>query len=188
MSLKHGILGLLNSGPMTGYELDRSFKRSLSFFWQAQTSQIYRELTAMEKKGWLISERVVQEDKPNKKVYSLTETGEEELKKWLATPEADIENALSIRSAFLMRVFFAGETTEEEALVLLRAFREKCLESISANDSVYESIENYGKREVNEKRMKYWELTARFGEIHQKAALEWVEEAISRLEKSNSNS
>ncbi len=42
--LKHGILGLLNYHPMTGYEIMLVFRDSLRFFWSAQTSQIYREL------------------------------------------------------------------------------------------------------------------------------------------------
>ena len=39
MALKQGLLGLLNYGEMTGYELAKAFNDSLSFFWQAQTSQ-----------------------------------------------------------------------------------------------------------------------------------------------------
>jgi len=76
MSLKHGLLGLLNYGSMTGYELDKAFKDSLSFFWQAKNSQIYRELDAMERCGWLTSERVIQNQKPNKRVYSIFFAGE----------------------------------------------------------------------------------------------------------------
>ena len=49
--LKHGILGLLNYGDMTGYEIKDVFEHSLNFFWTAQTSQIYRELQTIEKKG-----------------------------------------------------------------------------------------------------------------------------------------
>ena len=37
MALKQGLLGLLNYGEMTGYELAKAFNDSLSFFWQAQT-------------------------------------------------------------------------------------------------------------------------------------------------------
>ena len=49
--LKHGILGLLNYGDMTGYEIREIFNKSLNFFWQAQSSQIYRELRTLEKNG-----------------------------------------------------------------------------------------------------------------------------------------
>ncbi|MDR0469037.1 MAG: PadR family transcriptional regulator, partial [Peptococcaceae bacterium] len=79
MSLKYGLLGLLNYGTMTGYELDKVFNDSLGFFWQGQTSQIYRELSAMERDGWLKSERVVQQDKPNKKLYIITDDGKRAL-------------------------------------------------------------------------------------------------------------
>ncbi len=46
--LKHGTLGLLNYGNMTGYEIREIFNKSLNFFWQAQSSQIYRELHTLE--------------------------------------------------------------------------------------------------------------------------------------------
>ncbi len=86
MSLKHGMLGLLINGPRSGYDLDRVFKDSLAFFWPAKTSQIYRELDAMERKGWLTSERVIQSEKPNKRVYSITEEGRREFRDWLSEP------------------------------------------------------------------------------------------------------
>ena len=70
--LKHGILGLLNYGDMTGYDIMTVFRDSLSHFWQAQTSQIYRELTVLEKKGWIVSSPVKQDGKPDKNILSIT--------------------------------------------------------------------------------------------------------------------
>lgn len=107
MSLKYGLLGLLNYGKMSGYDLDKVFKDSLAFFWRGQTSQIYRELGAMEKSGWITSEIEFQTDKPNKKWYSLTPDGKKELMNWLASPEGAVEDMLHVRSPFLMRLFFA---------------------------------------------------------------------------------
>ena len=49
--LKHGILGLLNYGDKTGYEIMRVFRDSLNHFWTAQTSQIYREVFEQQTKG-----------------------------------------------------------------------------------------------------------------------------------------
>ena len=51
MPLKHAILGLLNYADMTGYDIDRYFKSSIAFFWHAQTSQIYKELTTLTDKN-----------------------------------------------------------------------------------------------------------------------------------------
>ena len=76
--LKHGISGLLNYGSMTGYDIVHIFKDSLRYFWQAQTSQIYRELQTIKKNGWATDETVVQDGKPDKKVFTITESGKEE--------------------------------------------------------------------------------------------------------------
>ena len=64
--LKHGILGLLNYGDMTGYEIREAFESSLKFFWPAQTSQIYRELIVLEKNKWIEKHTVEQSGKPKK--------------------------------------------------------------------------------------------------------------------------
>jgi DNA-binding PadR family transcriptional regulator len=184
MSLKYGILGLLNYSPMTGYELDKAFKDSLSFFWQGQTSQIYRELAAMEHSGWLTGERVIQNDKPNKKVYAITADGKHELKNWLASPEKDIGEAMCVRNAFLMRVFFAGETDDAQALSMLRAFRAKCAETVSRFASVQGAITNYGALVGDDAaRIKYWGIVAMYGEAHYHMEMEWVDKVISMLEE-----
>ena len=82
--LKHGILGLLNYGSMTGYEINRTFRDSLHYFWYAQTSQIYRELQTLKKNGWATDEVIEQSDRPDKKLFSITDSGREEFIRWLA--------------------------------------------------------------------------------------------------------
>ncbi|MGI6258067.1 MAG: PadR family transcriptional regulator [Anaerovoracaceae bacterium] len=104
MALKHGLLGLLTYGSATGYELNKRFQDSLSFFWKGSTSQIYRELNAMEGMGWLTSEYVIQKGKPNKRVYTITEEGRTELRGWISAEDAGIEDALNAKSAFLVNV------------------------------------------------------------------------------------
>lgn len=182
MSLRHGLLGLLNYGPMTGYELSKVFRQSLDFFWQGQTSQIYRELNVMEGSGYLASEYVMQTDKPNKRVYSITNEGRDEFIKWLSSPGADIDEAMKVRSAFLMRVFFAGELNERQSIAMLKAFSEKCAEAIKGLDVANEAIENYGEAVGDIEKAKYWGLVKMFGEIFYAAELEWAKKAIAFLE------
>ena len=68
--LKHGILGLISNGDKTGYEIMTVFRDSLSHFWTAQTSQIYRELQTMEKAGWISQRHIAQSGRPDKNVFS----------------------------------------------------------------------------------------------------------------------
>ena len=73
--LKHGILGLLNYGSMTGYDIVQIFRDSLSYFWHAQTSQIYRELQTLKRNSWATDETIPQEGRPDKKIFTITDKG-----------------------------------------------------------------------------------------------------------------
>lgn len=181
MSLKHGLLGLLNYGQMTGYELDKAFKASLRFFWQAQTSQIYRELNAMEQSGWLTSEIIYQTDKPNKKRYAITELGKLELQNWLA--QNSLESEFQIRNLFLMKLFFSGGKDLKENIAMLNDYKKRCIDELVKLDTTGNSIEQYRKNISTHQDAIYWEFTARFGELYYKMYLEFLEEAIEKLEE-----
>jgi PadR family transcriptional regulator AphA len=73
MSLEHAILGFLNYGPSSGYDLKKVFDVSVQHFWPADQSQIYRTLSRLEDEGWAEMELVEQEDRPDRKVYHITE-------------------------------------------------------------------------------------------------------------------
>ncbi|MCL2415912.1 MAG: PadR family transcriptional regulator [Defluviitaleaceae bacterium] len=187
MSLRHGLLGLLNYEPMTGYELDKEFKESLAHFWQAKPQQIYRELNAMEKNGWLVSERVPQEDRPNRRVYTITDKGKAEFLDWLSSPNEDIQNATRVKSVFFMRLFFAGETSREQAFELLYAYREQCLADIRKMDLAKEQL-NQAVSLYDPDKSIYWKLIGIHGEMMRKTRLEWVEKAIAILKNEGENS
>ena len=185
MSLKHGLLGLVSSeGSMTGYELDKFFKNSLNYFWQAKTSQIYRELNAMEGLGWLTSERVIQEEKPNKKVYTITNEGKEELQKWLLSP--DMGRGSEIRSPILMRIFFAGEVGEKgrvQTLKLLEEIKKQCAAYIANMNNILEGLKEDESNEKYADHIKYWKITVLSGQMSAQFQMDWADKAIAILEE-----
>jgi len=182
MSLRHGLIGLLNYEPMTGYELNKFFNESLGHFWQAKASQIYRELDAMEQNGWLTSERVIQDDKPNKRVYSVTEQGKAEFMDWLSNFDP-FKPATGKGNAFLMRIFFGGELDKESTLELLHISKEYSLKGINELKEIVDEVNGLITEEPElTNNAKYWKLTALFGEIANKATAEWAEKAIEILE------
>lgn len=183
MSLKHGILGLLNYSPMTGYDLSKIFKDSLAFFWDAKTSQIYRELGTMESSGWLCSECIAQTEKPNKRIYSITDRGKDELLDWLSFPGPDIDAAMNAKAAFLIRVFLGGEMGKERVIEMLRAYHDKCMERCVEINAISKSLIPGNNNDESVENADYWRLTALYGEIIHKARIEWADRAISMLEK-----
>ena len=86
MALEHAILVSLSEQAGSGLDLTRRFDRSIGFFWTATHQQIYRVLARMEGEGWVRSEQVTQQGRPDKKVYDVTTAGRRELARWLAEP------------------------------------------------------------------------------------------------------
>ncbi|MBK9210049.1 MAG: PadR family transcriptional regulator [Anaerolineales bacterium] len=81
--LKYALLGLLQYNPSTGYDLKQFMDTSTSNFWHAKLSQIYITLKALEKEGLVTSDVQEQTSRPDRRVYTLTEQGTQELDNWL---------------------------------------------------------------------------------------------------------
>lgn len=81
-TLSYGLLGLLARKSCSGYDL----MLQLQPFWQAKHSQIYPLLACLDKEGYLQHTRVEQTEKPDKKMYTITEKGREALQEWLIEP------------------------------------------------------------------------------------------------------
>ena len=118
MSLQHAILGMLSQQPMTGYELKTEcFDRSIAHFWQADQAQIYRTLDRLAEAGYVESTLEIQTDRPNRKVYSITDAGQGELHRWLITPQA----ITVYKEPLLIQLFFADKLTNTQIITLLKA-------------------------------------------------------------------
>lgn len=88
MSLRHALLGVLKDLPMTGYDLVQHFQGTVGHLWSAPQSHIYPELRKMEAEG-LVSARVEPRGpRAKKRVYSPTDEGMAELRRWAAEPLA----------------------------------------------------------------------------------------------------
>ena len=84
MALRYAVLGLLSRAELSGYDLTQQFSEQIGHFWNAHHTQIYRELQKLETEG-LVAHRVVeQQERPDKKLYVLTEKGLADLMKWLS--------------------------------------------------------------------------------------------------------
>ncbi|MFV8320135.1 PadR family transcriptional regulator [Mycobacterium sp. 23] len=86
MALPHAILVSLCEQAGSGYELARRFDRSIGYFWHATHQQIYRTLRAMENEDWVRATTVAQHGRPDKRVYTVSAYGRQELARWIAEP------------------------------------------------------------------------------------------------------
>jgi DNA-binding PadR family transcriptional regulator len=94
------LLGYLDLGPMTGWDLDQWVRLSIGNFWNVTRSQIYRELRTLTERGYIKAGTTGPRDRVP---YGITAAGRNAFKKWIAQPPPpDV-----IRSRLLLTVFFA---------------------------------------------------------------------------------
>jgi DNA-binding PadR family transcriptional regulator len=82
MALRHAVLAALLDGEHSGYQLAKVFDTAVANFWHAVPQQLYAELTKLEEAGLIAGRLVIQHDRPNKRVYTVTEAGTAELERF----------------------------------------------------------------------------------------------------------
>lgn len=118
MLIKYAILGLLHYRDMYGYEIKQLMEKDFGMLRTINFGQIYTSLKALVKEGWVVLTEVVPSENgaPHKKLYSLTDKGREEFRKWLKSPP---ERPVILRDPFMMRFIFFGFAEGEDVLKLV---------------------------------------------------------------------
>ncbi|MEH2289440.1 PadR family transcriptional regulator [Nostoc sp.] len=172
MSLANVILGLLQQQEMTGYDLKTScFDRCIAHLWPADQAQIYRTLDKLVEQGWITCNIEIQHDRPNRKVYSVTELGKAEFSRWL-----EIHQPLpTIREPLPVQLYFADQLSNETIIHLLEqqlAARSKKLTECETIDLPSLSDESANRKQVMQRLVL--ELVIRREETY----IDWLKTAI----------
>lgn len=126
MSLRHAILGFLSTSPKTGYDLQKKIDLSIQHFWPSTQSQVYRTLKELEADALIRCEIEYQSDKPNKKIYCLTDKGSDELLRWLSEPLKTAPH----RNQFLVQLFFSRSVSTQTIVANLTSYRRELEERL----------------------------------------------------------
>jgi DNA-binding PadR family transcriptional regulator len=163
---------------MSGYDLKKFFDESVRHFWSATQSQIYRTLARMAGDDWVRMEMVEQTDRPDRKVYHITDGGMAELHRWLTAP-LDLP---AIRHKWLVQIFFAHGLSDQEITVLFEAHAEKLRRKLGLfRSGVQEVVERRFAEIGSERSRRLWQFTLDYGVAHVEWELQWVENALEEL-------
>lgn len=83
MSVKHGLLALLERGSRYGYQLRAEFEQTTGGTWPLNIGQVYTTLSRLERDGLV---RALPESDGGQRPYEITGDGRLELTLWFATP------------------------------------------------------------------------------------------------------
>ena len=177
MSLEYAIIGFLKIAPLSGYDLKKMFDKSVKHFWSADQSQIYRTLARLTSDEMVRVETVMQDNRPNSKVYHLTGKGKEEFNRWLASPISQVEPRVS----WLIQLFFAGGLFDEEIIHLLEELALQ-IRSAGIDYNHLLNIENLNLIQQEPARdLFFHQLTLDYGIMINQAVLSWLEKTIDRI-------
>lgn len=163
MSLKYVLLGLLSQHPRYGYELKREAEQLLGNGAELNPGQLYPLLRKLADQQLLAGERVEQEERPDKRVFTLTEAGEQELNTWFDEPLP----LPVVRSALFLRFVVLSLVRPQAQAAFLKEQRHRLLEYIGqlvADRTKHEQSEDLSTRALRE-------LTL----LHTEADLKWIE-------------
>jgi DNA-binding PadR family transcriptional regulator len=177
MSLEYAILGFLNYHPYSGYDLKKIFDTSIRHFWPADQSQIYRSLIRLTDNGWAEMEKIPQDDRPDRKVYHITESGRTELRSWIAGPPPLSEP----RSAPLIQVFFSGQLSDDEILAKFEGYAAIMRALLDRYEQVADQLGPFQQEIASPREHFFWLLTRENGIANMRANLEWAESVIKRI-------
>ena len=100
------ILGLLMMQQRHGYEIHRYFTSGLGRAWHAGMSHIYALLKRLEAADNVLCCVEPQDNRPAKKVYSITPKGRNTFISWVSGP---VDRVRDLRLEFMAKLFFMKE-------------------------------------------------------------------------------
>lgn len=174
---RFAVLGLLSIRPMSGYDLKQVIEASTRNFWNESYGQIYPVLKELTASGLTLREDQPRESGRERHVYSLTDQGRDELRRWLTSP---VERQ-QVRNELLLKLFFGAEVPVEVSIEHVERFRARQERALKRYEEA-EAAMNVRERPDDPNR-KHWLITLSYGRHQAKAAIAWSQETLDELRR-----
>jgi DNA-binding PadR family transcriptional regulator len=169
------VLGLLAwRGESSGYELHKVALRSVGFIWSPARSQLYTVLKRLDAEGLATSRRVVQSERPDKRLFSITDAGMALLRTWLDRVDP-IEP--EDRDGVLLKLFFGGFGDPDAGRRQLVDYGER----VASRLATYREIERTFAGERGESATRRLQ-SLRLGIGLMEASLAWADQTLQALD------
>ena len=155
MTGKDIILGLLLEESRSGYELNHVFESVFSHFYKTSYGMIYPTLKKLLKDDLVKKEVVVQDGKPNKNIFSITDKGKKQFEQYLHS-EIQLE---SRESEFMVRMYFGAYVQEDTLLDWLKQeleMKKKAVEQLKEDYTDWHPVMEYPQEIIYEIGVKQY--------------------------------
>jgi DNA-binding PadR family transcriptional regulator len=170
MSLRYLALGLLTQQPMAGYDIKRRLKPLAWLIGSPSFGNLYPILRSLLQENLVTVEVQLRQDKPPRKIYTITEAGQQALQTWTEQPATPRTTVLK---TFVMRLVLAGHFTRSSLIGYLRQRR--------AQVSDYHTALDASIQELRESTDLEHRLASDYGLAMANAELRWLDDVLIHL-------
>lgn len=174
MALPYAILAALVNRPCSGYDLVKRFNKSVECFWSASHQQIYKALANLEAEGHLSSETIEQTNRPNKKLYAVTDSGRQHLQQWIS----ESGSITPLKSDLLIKLSVGHAVPTETLLQTLQTYYDQHKERLRSYQAI---AKQYAQLPEMSRADQFQYLALRAGIRQQLAWISWCEESMGFL-------
>ncbi|MDT3439211.1 MULTISPECIES: PadR family transcriptional regulator [unclassified Pseudofrankia] len=184
MHLDFVILGMLATRRLSGYDLRRGMEGQLRFIgYGVQLPQIYRRLGRLTEQGFVEFEVDPRDGRPDAKVYTLTESGRQELVAWARSPYQPATRPMD--PDFILRFVFGGQIDRQIAIDVVRTELEYRLANVSPDGRMHQYPDHLDAQipEIDPTFVREIHLLAHeWGYTSVRAYVTWLQLTLIRLE------
>ena len=166
------ILGILRNKPQTGYEINDVLKNQISYFYDGTYGMIYPTLKKLEQEGKVVKQTIIQADKPNKNVFSITAAGKKELQTYLNSDAV----AEVFKSDFLMKLFFGDNLSHSQIINLME--KEIQLKTAQINH-LQSSLQQWEQEGITDSQ----KITVGYGLAHYTAVVDYLNQQLAAFKQ-----
>jgi PadR family transcriptional regulator AphA len=169
------LAGWIDATPSSGYDLTLWLAKLGRHFWAAEHSSIYPALQQLETAGFITHREQSGKKGQTRKIYRLTKSGRQILKKWVDEPSPDAQ----VRDEQMVKVLCFDLLSRDRITEHLQRIREHH----AAKLFYYEdSLKRHGEDRTKEVRLGPL-LTLHRGILAARAYIQWCDEALLLVAK-----
>src|SRR6059058_3710090 len=134
MSIRYGLLALLQEQPRYGYQLRAAFEERTGAVWPLNIGQVYTTLNRLERDALV---RRNGDAGRNHVLYSITDAGAAEIRQWFATA---VERGAPPRNELAIKLALAVTTAGTDVTALIQAQREISLQELQEHTQTRKDV------------------------------------------------
>ncbi|MEU5808812.1 PadR family transcriptional regulator [Streptomyces sp. NPDC047718] len=176
MSIRHGLLALLEQGPRYGSQLRTEFESRTGATWPLNVGQVYTTLARLERDGLVAPGG---EDTAGHTLYAITDTGRAELREWYARP---VDRANPPRDELSIKLAMAVGSPGVDIRAVIQAQRHATIKAMQDYTRLkVQALAAIEKGESHERDDVAWLLVLEQLIFQTEAEARWLDHSESRL-------